>query len=162
MKFTLLFGQAHAPAASATAWSSFSSRTGRPIPSACELDSLDPFNDVTRFEELAKRVPELELLQGGGGVVIEFGTGRRCSHAVVRNQDLFLPLRLDPAPRAMIASPRRSPARTRSPRRSCGSRKGKKTKVGFTVGPRRAVDRRLEPARPRDRQLEGPFQQGRL
>ena len=61
-----------------------------------ELDILDQYNDVTRIEELVKRVPELELLQGGG-VVIEYGEGEGAPHAVVRNQDLFLrsPLRPD-------------------------------------------------------------------
>ncbi len=60
-------------------------------PRKVELDYLDQYNEVTRIEELVKKVPELELLQGGG-VVIEYGRGAGAPHAVVRSQDLFLAL----------------------------------------------------------------------
>ena len=65
-------------------------------PRMIQLVSLDPFNDLPRLDELAKRVPELELLHGGG-VVIEYGEGESAQYVVVRNQDLFQPIPLDPA-----------------------------------------------------------------
>ena len=102
-------------------------------PDRIELDSLDPFNDVTRYEELAKRVPELELLQGGG-VVIEYGTGEAAPHAVVRNQDLFLRLRLDPAPGRAIISRSSFNGEDEITTALLRLKEGQKTKVAFTVG----------------------------
>jgi hypothetical protein len=101
-------------------------------PDRVELDSLDPFNDVARYEALAKRVPELELLTGGG-VVIEYGTGEAAPHAVVRNQDLFLKLSLDPAQRRdhFATSFNGEDEITTALLRL---KEGQKTKVGFTVG----------------------------
>ncbi len=101
-------------------------------PDRVELDSLDPFNEVARYEELAKRVPELELL-AGGGVVIEYGTGEAAPHAVVRNQDLFLRLSLDPAHRAdhFATSFNGEDEITTALLRL---KEGQKTKVAFTVG----------------------------
>jgi ABC-type uncharacterized transport system len=60
-------------------------------PALIELVSIDPYSDPTRNDDLVKRVPELELLSGGG-VVIEYGEGEDKQHAVVRNGDLFQPL----------------------------------------------------------------------
>jgi len=65
-------------------------------PRMIQLVSLDPFNDLPRLDELAKHVPELELLHGGG-VVIEYGEGESALYVVVRNQDLFQPMPLDAA-----------------------------------------------------------------
>ena len=67
-------------------------------PPMVRLDNLNPYSDLLRGEELIKRVPELEILQGGG-VVIEYGEGDSVQHVVVRNQDLFQGIRLDPAQR---------------------------------------------------------------
>lgn len=101
-------------------------------PERVELDSIDPFNDVARYESLAKRVPELELL-GGGGVVIEYGTGEAAPHAVVRNQDLFLRLAMDPSQRAdhFATSFNGEDEVTTALLRL---KEGEKTKVAFTVG----------------------------
>ncbi len=60
-------------------------------PEFVQVASLDPFSELTRGEDLIKRVPELEILHGGG-VVIEYGEGENVRHVVVRNQDLFQPL----------------------------------------------------------------------
>ena len=95
-------------------------------------DNLDPYNDTIRYEELAKRVPELELLQGGG-VVIEYGTGEGAPHAVVRNQDLFLRLGTDPR----LGSNRFASSFSGEDEITTALlrlKEGQKTKVGFTVG----------------------------
>ncbi len=46
-------------------------------PQMIQLVNLDPYTDLTRSDELAKRVPELELLHGGG-VVDRVRRGRKC------------------------------------------------------------------------------------
>jgi hypothetical protein len=60
-------------------------------PELVRVESFDPYSDLARGEKLVKRVPELEILHGGG-VVITFGDGDDAQHVVVRNQDLFQPL----------------------------------------------------------------------
>ena len=51
-------------------------------PALIELVSIDPYSDPTRNDDLVKRVPELELLTGGG-VVVEYGEGDDRQHVVV-------------------------------------------------------------------------------
>lgn len=58
-------------------------------PAMVEAASLDPYYDLSRIDELAKRAPELQLLRGGG-VLVEYGEGEQAKHVVVRNQDLFV------------------------------------------------------------------------
>ncbi len=77
--------------------------------------SINPYNDLARGEELLKRVPELEILHGGG-VVLEYGEEDGARHVVVRNQDLFHPLPLEAAPAVRISLRRPSPAKMRSHR----------------------------------------------
>ena len=57
-------------------------------------EALDPYYDLTRTEELAKRVPDLAMLHGGG-VLIEYGEGKDAEPVVVRNQEMFEPIPLD-------------------------------------------------------------------
>jgi hypothetical protein len=133
VKFTLFFGQGARAGRQRDRVLQLLESYKSVNPDRIELDNLDPYSDVTRYEELASRVPELELLQGGG-VVIEFGTGEGASHSVVRNQDLFLALPSDPM----------HPGRERFTTSFSGEdeitsalmrlREGQKTKVGFTVG----------------------------
>lgn len=52
------------------------------------LVNVDPFRDIARYEELVKRVPDIEVTQGGG-VVIEYGQGDKAERVVVRNAELF-------------------------------------------------------------------------
>jgi gliding motility-associatede transport system auxiliary component len=132
VKFTLFFGQGSRAGPQRDRVKQLLDAYKSTKPDRVELDSLDPFNDVARYEELAKRVPELELLTGGG-VVIEYGTGEAAPHAVVRNQDLFLERWLDPA--------RRSDGRASSfngedeiTTALLRLKEGQKTKVAFSVG----------------------------
>jgi hypothetical protein len=102
-------------------------------PRMIELETLDPYNDVTRIDELVKRVPELELIQGGG-VAIEYGKGEGASHAVVRNQDLFLQIPLDPARGRLDHFASTFNGEDEITSAIMRLKEGKKTKVGFTIG----------------------------
>ncbi len=132
VKFTLFFGRSAFAARQRDRVLQLLQAYQSTKPDRVELDSLDPFNDVARYEALAKRVPELELL-AGGGVVIEYGTGEAAAHAVVRNQDLFLKLSLDPAQRRdhFATSFNGEDEITTALLRL---KEGQKTKVAFTVG----------------------------
>ena len=128
-------------------------------PRMIELDSLDQYNEIARLEEVVKRVPELELLQGGG-VLIEYGEGEGAPHAVVRNQDLFLARNSARAPLDHYASSFSGEDEITT---ALDTPQGRPENQGCVYGrTRRAFDRRFEPARARDRQLEVTFQQGRL
>lgn len=128
VRFTLFFGQGAVASRQRDRVVQLLEAYKAANPDRIKRDNLDPFNDVTGYEELAKRVPELELLQGGG-VVIEYGTGEAATHAVVRNQDLFLRLRTDP--RQFASSFSGEDEITTALLRL---KEGQKTKVGFTVG----------------------------
>ena len=100
-------------------------------PGMIELDSLDQFNEIARLEEVAQRVPELALLQGGG-VLIEFGKGEGAPHAVVRNQDLFLARDSARAPLDHYATSFSGEDEITTA--LMRMREGLKTKVAFTIG----------------------------
>lgn len=57
-------------------------------PDKVKLDHVDPFRDLGRYDDMVKRVPDVEMTQGGG-VVIEYGEGTGADRVVVRNADLF-------------------------------------------------------------------------
>ena len=130
-------------------------------PAMIQLDSLDPYSDLTRGDELVKRVPELGILHGGG-VVIEYGEGEGAQHVVVRNQDLFQPFPLDPARGGQDQFASAFTGEDEITSALIRLREGKKSKVAFTTGHGEAADERLEPARSGHRQLEGAARQGRL
>src|SRR5262249_4591282 len=64
-------------------------------PPMIQVTSLDPYFDLTRMNELVKRVPDLGQLRGGG-VLVEYGQGEGAGAVVVRNQEMFEPGRGDP------------------------------------------------------------------
>ncbi len=127
VKFTLFFGQGARASQQRDRVLQLLESYKAASPERVKLDSLDPFNDVMRYEELAKRVPELELLHGGG-VVIEYGTGEVSSHAVVRNQDLFLERQARDRHASLFSG---EDELTTALMRL---KEGQKTKVAFTVG----------------------------
>jgi hypothetical protein len=57
-------------------------------PGKVTVDSIDPFTELARSEELARRVPDVAVMPGGG-VLIEYGTGKDAEHVVVRNSEMF-------------------------------------------------------------------------
>jgi hypothetical protein len=101
-------------------------------PRMIQIVNLDQFFDQTRLEELGKRVPELELLRGGG-VVMELGEGTAAESVVVRSLELFHPV--GEASRA--GSDRFESAFTGEDEITSALmrlREGKKSKVAFTTG----------------------------
>lgn len=64
-------------------------------PGKIKVDSINPFGDPRRFEELRKVVPELAVAEGGA-VIVEVGEGNSASRALVRNKELFPEVPGDP------------------------------------------------------------------
>ena len=57
-------------------------------PAKITVDAVDPFRDLPRYDALVKRVPAVDVTQGGG-VVVDYGTGESVETEVVRTADLF-------------------------------------------------------------------------
>ncbi len=57
-------------------------------PEKIKVQSIDPYRQPERFEELTKRAPDVAVIQGGG-VLLEYGEGESAGRVVVRNNDLF-------------------------------------------------------------------------
>ena len=102
-------------------------------PAMIQLDNLNPYSDLARGDELTKRVPELEILHGGG-VVIEYGEGESAQHVVVRNQDLFQGIPLDPARGGQSQFASAFTGEDEITSALIRLREGKKSKVAFTTG----------------------------
>ena len=102
-------------------------------PRSVRIAHLDPYSDVSRIEELAKRVPDLAMLRGGG-VLIEYGEGPEAEAVVVRNQDMFEPISAD---QLRTGSDRFESAFTGEDAITSAlmrRREGKTVKVAFTSG----------------------------
>ncbi|HMF37448.1 MAG TPA: GldG family protein [Isosphaeraceae bacterium] len=56
-----------------------------------KIDSLNPYTELARTEDLAKRAPDLAVMRGGG-VLIEYGEGTDAEFVVVPARELFEPL----------------------------------------------------------------------
>jgi len=65
-------------------------------PSLVKIENLDPYTELSRAEDLAKRVPDLAVLRGEG-VLIEYGEGTDAQFMVVPAQEMFAPLSPDVA-----------------------------------------------------------------
>ena len=102
-------------------------------PQMVELDNLNPYSDLARGDELIKRVPEAESLHQGG-VVIEYGEGESAQHVVVRNQDLFQGIPLDPARGGQSQFASAFTGEDEVTSALIRLREGKKSKVAFTTG----------------------------
>jgi hypothetical protein len=55
-----------------------------------KVDVLNPYTELARAEDLARRAPDLAVMQGGG-VLIEYGEGTGAEFSVVTANDLFEP-----------------------------------------------------------------------
>jgi hypothetical protein len=113
-------------------------------PEWIQLISLNPYYDLTRIGELAKRAPELEMLHGGG-VLIEYGKGDSARHALIRNQDMF-----EPASREMARAVRERFESVFTGEDEITSalirlKQGKTSRVVFTVGHGEAATSDLNP-----------------
>ena len=56
-----------------------------------KLETLNPYTELARAEDIAKRAPDLAVLQGGG-VLIESGEGTGAEFVVVPGQEMFEPV----------------------------------------------------------------------
>jgi len=63
-------------------------------PDMIKIDSLNPYTELARAEDLAKRAPDLAVMRGGG-VLIEYGEGTDAEFVVVPARELFEPLSAD-------------------------------------------------------------------
>ncbi|QEH32849.1 ABC-type uncharacterized transport system [Aquisphaera giovannonii] len=52
------------------------------------IESLNPYTELARAEDLARRAPDLAVLRGGG-VLIEYGEGKDAEYSVVAAPELF-------------------------------------------------------------------------
>jgi len=102
-------------------------------PQMITLATRDPYSDPSALDELAKQVPELELRQGGGVVVIEYGRGDAAQYLIVRNQDLFQPIPLDPARGGLDHYASAFTGEDEITSALIRMREGKKSKVAFTT-----------------------------
>jgi hypothetical protein len=97
------------------------------------VTGLDPYLDMTRVEDLTKRVPDLAQLRGGG-VLIEYGEGPEAATLLVRNQEMFEPIS---AEQIRSSSDRFETAFNGEDAITSALmrlRQGKRVKVGFTAG----------------------------
>ena len=102
-------------------------------PERVRLDRINPFQDLGRYEALVKKVPDVEVTQGGG-VIVEYGEGEAAERIVVRNVDLFeLPraARFDPSAERFETTFKGEDALTSALIRL---REGKKPRIVFLTG----------------------------
>ncbi len=102
-------------------------------PRMITLATRDPYNDPTALDELAKHVPELELRQSGGVVLIEYGQGDSATYVIVRNQDLFEQIPLDRARGGLDHYASAFTGEDEMTSALIRMREGKKSKVAFTT-----------------------------
>jgi hypothetical protein len=102
-------------------------------PGLIQVVTLDPFFDQSRTEELIKRIPELELLRGGG-LVMELGEGTQAEFVVLRSQDLFHPVGGDAARAGLDRFESAFTGEDEITSALIRLREGKKAKVAFTTG----------------------------
>jgi len=57
-------------------------------PELIRIESVDPFTDLSRLEDLARRAPDLAAMQGGG-VLIEYGEGDDARFVSVGGREMF-------------------------------------------------------------------------
>jgi hypothetical protein len=60
-------------------------------PSLVKIDSLNPYTELARSEDLAKRAPDMAVLRGDR-VLIEYGEGTEAQFMVVPAQEMFEPV----------------------------------------------------------------------
>lgn len=60
-------------------------------PDLIKVESVDPFSELERTEDLSKRAPETAAIRGGG-VLIELGGGDEAKFIAVGGQEMFAPL----------------------------------------------------------------------
>ncbi|HZW30490.1 MAG TPA: GldG family protein [Isosphaeraceae bacterium] len=113
-------------------------------PRLIQVTSLDPYTDLTRVEDLVKRVPDLSLLHGGG-VLLEYGAGQDAEFRVVRNQEMFEPIRPDQIRSNLDRFESVFTGEDAITSALIRLREGKKAKVAFTTGHKEPDTSDLDP-----------------
>ena len=116
-------------------------------PGQIKIDSFNPFAELARSEDLAKRAPDLAVIQGDR-VLIEYGEGTDAQFVVVPGSEMFEPVAPDVS--------RRGPDRFESVFKGEDAitsalirlREGKKSKIAFTTGHGEPGTADLNPADP--------------
>ena len=127
----------------ASSWSS----TVAADPAMIKLESLNPYTELARAEDLAKRVPDLAVLQGGG-VLIESGEGTDAEFVVVPGQEMFEPVAAGRAPDSADRFESVFKGEDAITSALIRLREGKKSKVAFTTGHGEPLDSDLNPRGP--------------
>src|SRR5271157_19109 len=114
-------------------------------PDMIKLDSLNPYTELARADDLAKRAPDLAVMIVGG-VLIEYGEGTDAEFVVVPAQELFEPLSAD----ASRASTDRFESVFKGEDAITSAlirlRESRKSKVAFTTGHGESSSSDLNPA----------------
>jgi hypothetical protein len=133
LTFTMIFGQGPLATSQRDRVEQLLESYRDAYPQKIRIAHLNPYAELSRLEELSKRVPDLKMLHGGG-VLIEYGEGAESAMFVVRNQEMFVPI-----PDEQIRSARDRFATTFMGEDAITSalvriREGKTAKVAFTKG----------------------------
>src|SRR5262249_36919026 len=107
-----------------------------------KVEVLNPYTELARTEDLAKRAPDLAVMQGGG-VLIEYGEGTDAQFAGVTGNELFEPVAGGGSLERFESTFRGEDAITSVLIRL---REGKKSRVAFTSGHGESAGSDLNPS----------------
>lgn len=102
-------------------------------PDRVAIESVNPFTDLARTEDLARRVPDLAAMQGGG-VLLQFGEGDEARYVAVGSQEMFEPVTPDRALEAVDRFETTFKGEDALTSALIRIREGKTSKIAFTVG----------------------------
>jgi hypothetical protein len=116
-------------------------------PAMIKLETLNPYTELTRAEDIAKRAPDLAVLQGGG-VLIESGEGTAAEFVVVPGQEMFEPVAANRAPENADRFESVFKGEDAITSALIRLRDARKSKVGFITGHGESAISDLNPAGP--------------
>ena len=113
-------------------------------PDLLKVESLNPYTELARTEDLARRAPDLAVLRGGG-VLIEYGEGTAAQFMVVSGQEMFEPLSADPSLQGSDRFESAFKGEDAITSALIRLREGRKSRVAFTTGHGEAATTDLNP-----------------
>jgi hypothetical protein len=116
-------------------------------PAMIKLETLNPYTELARAEDIAKRAPDLAVLQGGG-VLIESGEGTGAEFVVVPGQEMFEPVAANRAPENADRFESVFKGEDAITSALIRLRDARKSKVGFITGHGESAISDLNPAGP--------------
>lgn len=89
--FTILFGRSNAAVPQLVRVQQLLELYKAAAPDKVQIANLNPFAEVQRYQALVKEVPDVGIVIGqhGGGILIEYGSGKDADRYVIRSDDLF-------------------------------------------------------------------------